>query len=327
MSFLFIDPVAPKPYTSLSLQQPGIGGTEATVIRIAEALGVGAVMQHNRTIDSYSGGKVSYIRPTTDRLPWVTSVVVLRCPHTALATRQRYKSVPIYLWLHDLATKDLAMQLPALKSNGVELICVSNFHRHDVLSVARAFLGEDPQVPPIHVIYNPIEDGLAPDSTPVDPNKLVFFSSPHKGLEYTLDIFKTLKDHWRPNLELYVANPGYLPTPALSMDGVKVLGALPRHTALQHVREAFCVFYPNHVFPETFGLVLAEANAVGTPVLTHALGAAREVLDNPQQLVDTRDRQKLIDTFCHWHPGNRPVVGPDPRFKLSAVTGKWKCLN
>ena len=43
------------------------------------------------------------------------------------------------------------------------------------------------------------------------------------------------------------------------------------------------LLYPQRVWPETFGLVLAEAAAVGTPTLAYDFGAAREVmpLENP----------------------------------------------
>src|SRR5215469_10335658 len=45
---LFFDPGCPTPYSRRTLEQAALGGTEATVIRIAEALDA-EVMQHNRT--------------------------------------------------------------------------------------------------------------------------------------------------------------------------------------------------------------------------------------------------------------------------------------
>ncbi|MFK5088423.1 hypothetical protein ACI4A4_28250, partial [Klebsiella pneumoniae] len=45
---VFYDPVCQKPYDSLSIRQAAAGGTEASVVRVADALGA-AVMQHNRT--------------------------------------------------------------------------------------------------------------------------------------------------------------------------------------------------------------------------------------------------------------------------------------
>ena len=57
-------------------------------------------------------------------------------------------------------------------------------------------------------VYNPVDDSLVPDGTPVDERKLVFFSSPNKGLDFALDAFAALKDHM-PDLRLVVGNPGY----------------------------------------------------------------------------------------------------------------------
>lgn len=329
MTWLFVDPVCPKPYCATSLDNGGIGGTEASVIRIAEALAFEEpvdVMQHCRT-DTNNSNRARYVPFDWSKVREpISCMVVLRCPDTALAMRQKYKSGPIYLWCHDLANKRLGTLLPALHKARVKIIAVSHFHRHNILEASRTFCpGED--IPQIEVIYPPIEDSLAPDATPVNPNKLIFFSSPHKGLKNTLDVFNSLKS-FNPKLELYIANPGYLDWSPDATPGVHILGAIPRAEALQHVREAFCVFYLNHVFPETYGLVFAESNAVGTPVLTHPLGAAREVLDNPQQFVDTKDRKLVIDHFLNWQqPGNRPIVEGQTKFKLSSVLTKWRKLD
>ncbi len=60
---------------------------------------------------------------------------------------------------------------------------------------------------------------------------------------------------------------------------------------MQHIRESLCVFYPQTQRCETFGLVYAESNAVGTPVLAHDFGAAREVLSSPDQLINGKKFQ------------------------------------
>jgi glycosyltransferase involved in cell wall biosynthesis len=92
---------------------------------------------------------------------------------------------------------------------------------------------------------------------------------------------------------------------------------------LRYVRESLCVFYPQTVHAETFGLVFAEANAVGTPVLAHDFGAAREVLSNPEQLVDGKDPRALIAKLRAWHDGARAQVAARPEFRASAVIAEW----
>ena len=47
-SLLFFDPACQQPYDTRTLRERAMGGTEATVTRIADFLGA-YVMQHNRT--------------------------------------------------------------------------------------------------------------------------------------------------------------------------------------------------------------------------------------------------------------------------------------
>jgi glycosyltransferase involved in cell wall biosynthesis len=126
-----------------------------------------------------------------------------------------------------------------------------------------------------------------------------------------------------PELRLYVANPGYRPDLKREVRGVVNLGALPHGEVIRHVRQSLCVFYPNTVFPETFGLVFAEANAVGTPVLTHDLGAAREVLGSAIQIADASDYRAFTRRVLAWREGKRPRVKTSEAFRLRSVAAQW----
>lgn len=320
---LIIDPTCPKPYSSETLATEAMGGTEATVVRLVEAMPDTVVMQHCRT--EAIGAQY---RPLNWDYPEHAPVVVLRDPVAALEARKRFPLKPVYLWLHDLASPALGEAMPMLRNAGIEVLCVSMFHRFQVLDATRRVLGDlMHRVPKVRVVYNPISNTLNPDNTEVNPNKLVFFSSPHKGLAYTLETFQLLRKGWNPKLELHISNPGYFPLPPIDLPGVVVHGALTHAAALHHVREAFCVYYPNTVFPETFGLVFAEANAVGTPVLTHMHGAAHEVLQNVSQFVDCRNKKELFDRFDSWASGNRPKVQANEAFRLNNVVKTWKGLE
>ena len=121
------------------------------------------------------------------------------------------------------------------------------------------------------------------------------------------------------------------------------------------MRTALCTFFPNFVLPETFGLVFAESHAVGTPVLTHDCGAAAEVVADAHQVLQVTaaqrayetalskfsprwraapariaDRLGLFDVYCErisaWRAGARPVTGPDPRFRVTAVADQWRAM-
>lgn len=328
-TLLFIDTVCPKPYDPETLKGSCQGGTESTVTRLAEGLAsLGmfnvVVEQHNRS-ENYNG-KATYTRyGATKSARWV---VVLRDPRPMVDARERFHNAKIYLFSHDLADRNLGLFYDSgyfSRSGCTAQICVSDWHRTQTIEVLRAFgyKGEFR----VRRIYNP----LAPEATytgePYDKNKLMWLSSPHKGLARAYEIFSGLIRH-NPDFRLYVTNPGYLETQYTDNPEIKdktvVLGSIPHTEALAHVRTSLCLFYPNVVAPETFGMVMSEANAVGTPVLTHRLGAAPEVTDShPMQFVDCRDTKAVVERVLRWQKGERPIVRGNPKFKLSTICQEW----
>ncbi|MGH8228138.1 MAG: glycosyltransferase family 4 protein [Steroidobacteraceae bacterium] len=354
---LFFDPSCQKPYCRRTLDAAALGGTEASVVRIAEALDA-RVMQHNRLS---SAGRYLPAGPASG----VEHLIVLRDPRAFAAIGKRFPGARHYLWIHDLMRpgskrgRRLAAAAPVLAQLGVTLVCVSDFQRRQAEAVL-AGAGVGTRVRAV-TIYNPIDDGLVPDGSPVDPSKLVFFSSPNKGLALTLDAFRALRREL-PDLRLCIGSPGYKSLRRAGMqgvdgkiDGVEWLGPLPQLRMLAEVRTALCGFYLNLRLPETFGLVLAEAHSVGTPVLTHDFGAAAEVVADPRQVLPITAGIRLYERAAHvlpnrarpliapwaarlglfrpylehlqrWRAGGRPSTGPDPRFRLSTVAQRWRAL-
>jgi glycosyltransferase involved in cell wall biosynthesis len=344
---LFFDPVCGQPYDTETLRHQAMGGTEATVVRIADALGAW-VVQHNRTSES---GR--YLPPRPD--PGIAHVIVNRDSRALPTVRELYPNARFYLWLHDRVrprskrARRLAADARLLCDLGVKVICVSDTQRHAV-EAALSWMGASGRVS-ASTVYNPVDDRLRPDGSPIDERKLVFLSSPNKGLKFTLDAFGAVR-RAMPDMRLVVGNPGYKTRAAARIAGVEYLGPQPQQRIHAEVRTALCTFFPNFVIPETFGLVLAESKALGTPVLTHDCGAALEVLADPAQVLPvTADRQVyewllgavpprwrrwparvaaalgLFDMYIEriraWRAGGRPVTAPDPRFRLSAVTQRW----
>jgi glycosyltransferase involved in cell wall biosynthesis len=364
-SVLFFDPGCPAPYSRQTLEESALGGTEASVVRIAEAIDA-QVMQHNRTAaegrylpDGAASRADRRIGADPERL------VVLRDPRAVARLGERFPRARPYLWLHDLVRpgskrgRRLEAEAPTLARLGATIVCVSDFQRGQAQGVLdRAGVAE--RVRTI-TIYNPIDDALVPDDARFDPDKLVFFSSPNKGLALALDAFRAVRREL-PGMRLCIGSPGYKSPRRAGIaavgdrsDGVCWLGPLPHAQILAEVRTALAVFYPNFVLPETFGLVLAEARAVGTPVLTHDCGAAAEVLcDRAQTLpvvpavrrydrlaralpavlrphiAEWAARGRLFEPYVEriraWRDGGRPQTGPDPRFRLTAVAQRWRDL-
>ena len=355
-SVLFYDPACQKPYSARSIREGALGGTEATVIRVAEALDA-SVMQHNR---SDADGRYLPPRP----LRGIEHLIVLRDPRPLRQICASYPGARVYLWLHDLVRpgskrgRRLAAARDVLAELAVTIVCVSDFQRRQAEAI---LLGGVPSPIRLVTFYNAVDDALAPDGTAVDPNRLVFFSSPNKGLAYTLDAFQAMRREI-PDLTLRVGSPGYKSLQRAhiehvdgGVDGVEWLGPQPPSHMLAEVRAALCVFYPNFVLPETFGLVFAEAKAVGTPVLTHDCGAASEVLADAQQVLPITSGQRIYERAARlipgrwrpaiapfgarlglfapylqrlraWREGARPRTGPDPRFRIETVAARWRAV-
>jgi glycosyltransferase involved in cell wall biosynthesis len=272
--------------------------------------------------------------------------------------RELFPEARVYLWVHHhfpLGSKlflRLASTEHLLRDMNVTIVCVSNQQRHELDAPLRVLDLLD-RVKTC-TIYNPIDDTLAPDGSSIDDRKLVFFSSPNKGLKFTLDAFRGLRRRM-PDLTLVVSNPGYKVREFPPIEGVRYLEPQPQHLIHAQVRTALCLFYPNFVFPETFGLVLAESNALGTPVLTHDCGAAAEVIADPRQILPVTMVQRLYEDLlsqfpsrwrqgparlaayaglfdCYlerireWRSGKRPAPAPDARFRLSTVAAEWRAL-
>lgn len=325
---LFLDSTCPDPYDSETLASKPQGGTESTVTRVAEGLasrGHDVILaQHNRKHPGQ--GRVAYVG--FDHLDHIHqkphAVIALRRPELVDKARTMYPDARRFLWLHDFNQQDVVQAYPQLQ--GTRIVAVSQTHKSTVLS---AFLSQIQTVHGVTVdyVYNPISDDLKPDSTPVNARKLVFFSSPHKGLEQALQILESVR-RFDPTYELHIANPGYYRSYNGKRDGVVNHGTMTHAEVIEQVRGALCVLHPNFVFPETFGIVTAEALAVGTPILTTPFGATREVMgENGKYLIKTPELKPWVDRILQWGNGERPVMTvPSAEFRLSNVLNRWEKL-
>jgi glycosyltransferase involved in cell wall biosynthesis len=349
-SILFWDPSCVRPYDTQTILHEAIGGSESSLSRIADALGA-HVIQHNREVAS---GR--YQPP--GRIPGITHVVINRDPRALPRVRELYPEARFHLWMHDQINpgskrgRRLASMASMLRDLSVRIVCVSDTQRRGVEATLRRMGVEDQVL--ARTIYNPVDAALVPDGSPIDNNKLVFFSSPNKGLMFTLDAFRAIR-HAMPELQLMVGNPGYKIGKSANIDGVTWLGPQPQSRIHAAVRTALCTFCPNFVIPETFGLVFAESMALGTPVLTHDCGAAREVIGDPGQLLPVTRSLRIyeralggmssryrsgparvaaqlglfdpyIERIRAWRSGARPHTCPDQRFHIATVADHWRTL-
>lgn len=320
---VFYDVTANKPYDALSLDTEPLGGTEATVIRIAQGLGaIGyrvAVVQHS-LLSETNYGNVFYLPASyLDKLKPAVFVML-----RGITGNHLYPKARKYAWLHDLPNDKLMHWYDKIIENDITIIAVSKWHKLDIKRlVCNAELAVNPKV--IH-IYNPVDDALyGHNPNKYDKNKFVWMSSPHKGLDKGLELFKRAQEILGDKLRFHVYNPGYLTNTLSATKGVVAHGPVPPAQMWGEIANAMCLFYPCG-FEETFGLVVAEVNAMQIPTITYSLGALPEIVSSHEQLVNNKDEVALLKRVESWYAGYRPnVVGKD-EFKLSRIIRQWDYL-
>jgi phosphatidylinositol alpha-mannosyltransferase len=142
-------------------------------------------------------------------------------------------------------------------------------------------LGGDAVVIPNGVHVAAYRDAAPLDGWPPEGGSLGFvgrLDEPRKGFELLLDALPLL---WRdrPQLRLLVAGPGAAPR---DLDPrVVLLGQVDEATKARAYRSVDVFVAPN-TGGESFGIILLEAMAAGTPVVASDLDAFRRVLEAPE---------------------------------------------
>lgn len=317
-----VDPCSPASYGLGIYPTQPLGGTEATVLKIIDALQDDFRFQLFQAKAKACGGpETCAVQPLENAFKDSPCQVFLVINSWKVACRLRrfHPDVPISVWLHVHPGRHNRHMGRALAEANINVICVSQSHAQQL----EAFLSSGP-LPSIGHIWNPIAEDLTADETPRDPNRLLFSSSPHKGLAQVLRQFEALRERL-PDLTLEVADPGYLPWDVGRIpDGVWLRGSLPHDRLIARMRRSLCLFFPQSSFAETFGLVIAEANAVGTPVLVQkGLGANDEVVCGADQLIDGTDLDQLESRIRQWQ-SQFPTVTTHPEFRLCNVAQMWR---
>lgn len=322
--------------------QTKIGGTEITIINVAELLA--NQTEHKVCVfQKYCSGKQTVNKVDFANLNYLEAfspdvLVGIRPRRLIVKLAKRFKHVPCFYWMHDIPSHRLWKYKRKFRNSGCEIIAISEFQTQLIRNAWRGQFWQqffdkffNKKNVPIHVIYNPILDNLTTQQIQcVDSNKLIFFSAPDRGLEMILKNFFLLLQRDNSFI-LYIAHPGYASLgdfqDKLSHPNIKVLGCLSHSEIIEHIRSSLCVFYPQNIKPECFGMVYAESNAVGTPVLAHDFGAAKEVLSKSEQLIDATQPNVWVERLLAWKQ-QRPQIQLNEKLREKSVLDTWlKLLN
>lgn len=334
MKVLFCDHSHPQAYDFDSLQNKAIGGTESSLLRLAKILTDNghqvSIWQQARN-HAITQQQIHFIGP--DGLVEMKSpdrIVVLRKDKQLKYWQNQYPKASTYLWLHTYKKPEFALKRLFKHNKKATFIGNSETHKkhldktlhHSLLAqLFNLIAGTKIKV---SYGYNPVPKPQLTTIPKRQPNKLLFLSAPNKGLPQVLKHFEQVKKTL-PDMQLFIANPGYREDQPQSQAGVHYLGALPQAELWQHLAESLCVFYPQNSFAETFGLIYVEANALGTPVLAHDIGSAREILHPANPTIATDNSQAVIKTLQQWQE-KLPAVNYRTEFADEAIYKQWSQL-
>lgn len=314
---VFLDVTSPRYYDRITLEKEALGGTEASVVRVAEGLGalglkVAVILARVKTYFEPVIGQHAFFMHSDD-------VESMTCKHYIQIRRntnpQLFKGAKKYIWLHDVAGTDEDTWTKDLIDYNIELIGVSEWHGRNIVDVTK--------YNKVTYIYNPVPDEIYVNKDvelKYDPNIMVWLSSPHKGLDRAMDLFKEVRSK-QPKMQIILFNPGYMKLDVEKyavIPGVSIYGSLGCKAVWNIVQKSLCVFYPTE-YRETFGLIAAESNALGTPILTKPVAALNETVSNTLLNTD----QEIVDTAVEWSKNGRPKTVGNGIFKLSNVIMDW----
>ncbi|MGJ8662239.1 MAG: glycosyltransferase family 4 protein [Marinicella sp.] len=328
---LFVDTSHPKAYDFDDLAAQAMGGTESSLLRTAKILcrhGQQVTVFQQQRVKPIEQNEIQFVGPQQlNEIQTPEHVVVLRKFPQLINFKLHYPQAQFHLWIHTYKNWEYVFKRSIRFKPAWQLITNSHTHaKHCDKLLNRGMVGRIYNLfkSPVSIktCYNPIPAQLTeypPQKR--DLNKLLFLSAPNKGLDQVLNTFQQINRHLK-DLKLYVANPGYREDQPEDITNVHYLGALPAEQVKQHLASSLCVFYPQDSFAETFGLIYAEANALGTPVMAHDIGAAREILHPNNALINAEDNYQITKTLVEWQR-QLPAVSYRQEFNEPAIMQQW----
>ena len=316
---LFLDVSANKYFDRQVLEKHPLGGTEASIIRVAEglaSLGLKICVMQSRCsyFEAVMGQHCFFMHSNDlDKVSTMNFVQIRDAKNSHL-----FQDAKKYVWCHDLGHDAMKDWIGKLKIHDVTVVAVSRWHRQNL----KKYLDNYEKTT---YIYNPVPTNIFIDQdkrVPYDKNLLVWCASPHKGLGKAIELFRKLRNE-RPKLQLIIFNPGYYELDTITEPGTAVYGPTNCQLLWTQMSRSLCVFYPCE-WDETFGLIAAEANAMGVPIATYRRGALKEIVSSDNQMVEQDDEQAFMDMVLKWNTEGRPnnIYGQE-EFKLDSVIMDW----
>lgn len=259
-----------------------LGGSETALVQMARLLkektGRNVIIFNQRAEELVADSGVKYV-PNSKLATYFSQIK----PRVHIAWRHNIKctNAPTALWCHDLFT-------PGVESihNFDKFLALSPFHKNYTMGLQG--------VPEDKIVIT--RNGIDPkkfafEPKPKNPNKVVWLSSPDRGLERCMQVMDEVRKEFpETTLSVYYGIEGlYKYGPAMSAlaDKLKVMmaerpwviyhGFVEQNKMYQDVSDAVVWCHPNN-FIETFAITALETIANGIFPVVRRLGALQDTL-------------------------------------------------
>ncbi len=289
-------PQSAYPFDEEIYKTKPLGGSETALVQMAKYLkeftgrNVKVFNMRQDTLIAESG--VEYISNTK-----LNEYLSKNLPRIHIAWRHNIKltNAPTYLWCHDLTTATVEHQ-----QNFDKIICLSDFHKNYVMAKQKV---------PVEKIWVS-RNGITPEKFDFErklknPNKVVWMSSPDRGLERSILIMDRCREAY-PNLELHVyygldnlykyglgALAEKLKGMMAERSWIKYHGFTEQSQMYRDVSDAVLWLHPCN-FIETFCITALEMLILGVFPVTRRLGA----LANTLAEAESKDQCIMLDHDC-----------------------------
>jgi glycosyltransferase involved in cell wall biosynthesis len=284
----FLAPGTVETFGPRKLKKSGLGGSETALIRLAEEF---AQLGHNVTIygnidESGFFNQVRYRTPE-EWIPDVTSdlTVAWRVPDAANVEINTKKLV---LWMHDTDAQDRLT--PEYAERFDSIVVLSEWHKQHMLTVYPFLKPEQ-----LRIIGNGVDKARFDQLVDREPNRVVYASSPDRGLDVILEHIWPKVVEAVPEAELHIyygwesfdkaaaripslkSFKAKLSETLLANKNVIQHGRVDQMTLAKEMLRSSLWLYPTY-FYETYCITAVEAQLAGLVPVTNRLGALNETV-------------------------------------------------
>lgn len=295
MKFLFL-PAHCVPFHGNSLAQRPLGGTETSIIRLAEAI---SNLGHEVIISSDIANPplTQPLYVPTRSLPFVGAVDILigirdwrMCLYPVTAKKR-------FFWTGDAHDQPLTVGIGDIRvSRSIDkFLAVSQWHADSMCETSGFPLDKTA------IIRNGIQLELFSETLQKDPKRLIYSSTPYRGLIHLIEIFKEIqKRHPEASLHIFSGYDVYqggrdsmtslqkefdtIKEQLVTIPNVTTYGNIMQGDLAKEFLRSSILAYPN-TFAETSCITAMEAQAAGCVPVTSALGALPETIGDAGILI------------------------------------------